>query len=100
MVDSVLTHPDGIAPDVVSLTEMARANAALSQPTSISETSTQLAFTLQVGRATGLAPIRPTRTLLDTGCDWSIVAVNWKVIHEYDEIFRCRGAFSDGDEVP
>ena len=51
-------------------------------------------------RATGAGPLRPTRTLLDTGCDWSIVAVNWKVVHEYDELFRCKGAFSDGDEVP
>jgi hypothetical protein len=100
IVDSVPGQHDGMAPDVVSLTEMARENATLFQPTTTTETSTRPTVTLQVRRTTGLAPLRPTRTLLDTCCDWSVVAVNWKVVHEYDELFRCRGAFSDGDEVP
>jgi hypothetical protein len=100
VVDSVSEQHDGMAPDVVSLTEMARENATLFQPTTTTEKSARPTVTLWISRATGLAPLRPTRTLRDTGCDWSVVAVNWKVVHEYDVLFRCRGAFSDGDEVP
>jgi hypothetical protein len=37
-----------------------------------------------------------TVSILDTGCDWSMVAQGWHVVHEYDELFHCQGAFFTG----
>jgi hypothetical protein len=41
-----------------------------------------------------------TKTILDTGCDWSVVGQGWHVIYDYDEVFHCQGAFfTDQSEV-
>jgi hypothetical protein len=46
----------------------------------------------QTVRATNTGTVR-TKTILDTGCDWSVVAQGWQVIHDYNEVFHCQGAF-------
>lgn len=40
-----------------------------------------------------------TQTILDTGCDWSVVALGWHVLHEHDELFQCQGAFFVGEDI-
>jgi hypothetical protein len=42
---------------------------------------------------------RPNRLVLDTGCDWSVVTLGWKVLNEYNEFFCCQGGFAKGEEV-
>jgi hypothetical protein len=37
-----------------------------------------------------------TISILNTGCDWSLVAQGWQVVRDVDEVFHCQGAFFTG----
>ena len=38
-------------------------------------------------------------TILDSGCDWSVIALGWHILHDYNELFSCQGAFFTENEA-
>jgi hypothetical protein len=98
VVESVPSASGGANPNVVHVAGFARDNASEWENQVSGPVSTPT-LSLHVRRAHSPVRARPTRSILDTGCDWSVVALGWKVLREYDELFCCQGAFSEGDEV-
>jgi hypothetical protein len=98
VVESAPSVPCGAIPHVFDITTFARDNAHEWESQASRPASTPT-LSLRVRRAHSPVRARPTRSILDTGCDWSVVALGWKVLREHDELFCCQGAFAEGDEV-
>jgi hypothetical protein len=71
---------------------IARENERKQVRRSVSGSVPTVSTSTMIVRATSPGKIR-TKTILDTGCDWSVVAQGWHVTHDYEEVFHCQGAF-------